>query len=210
MMSEVMAKQSGFYFDSSRCTGCKTCMLACKDFKDLPAEVNFRRVYEYAGGAWTEDEGAWREDVFAYYTSISCNHCADPACIKVCPTGAMHKRADGFVVVDETLCIGCKSCAMACPYGAPQYSAVKGHMTKCDGCYERVAAGLKPVCVGACPLRALDLGPVDVLRAEHGTLAEVAPLPPARYTHPSLVIKPNPKARPVGDRDGFLANPKEV
>lgn len=209
-MSTVMAKQYGFFIDSSRCTGCKTCMLACKDYKDLPPEINFRRVYEYAGGAWVAEGDTWRQDVFAYYTSIACNHCADPACIKVCPTGAMHKREDGFVVIDEDVCIGCKSCVLACPYGAPQFNAVKGHTTKCDGCYSRVADGMKPICVEACPLRALDFGPIDALRAEHGTLAAVAPLPSADYTSPSIVIKPNRKARPVGDRDGFLANPSEV
>jgi Fe-S-cluster-containing dehydrogenase component len=59
----------------------------------------------------------------------------------------MHKREDGFVVVDEDVCIGCRYCHMACPYGAPQYNAAKGHMTKCDGCHSRVADGKKPICV---------------------------------------------------------------
>lgn len=96
-----MTTQYGFFIDSSRCTGCKTCELACKDFKDLGPEVSFRRIYEYAGGDWQEDNGVWHQNVFAYYLSISCNHCDDPACTKVCPSGAMHKREDGFVVVDE-------------------------------------------------------------------------------------------------------------
>ncbi len=96
-----MTTQYGFFIDSSRCTGCKTCELACKDYKDLTPEVSFRRIYEYAGGDWQEDNGVWHQNVFAYYLSISCNHCEDPACTKVCPSGAMHKREDGFVVVDE-------------------------------------------------------------------------------------------------------------
>ncbi|HAY7190930.1 TPA: dimethyl sulfoxide reductase subunit B, partial [Shigella sonnei] len=95
-----MTTQYGFFIDSSRCTGWKTCELACKDFKDLGPEVSFRRIYEYAGGDWQEDNGVWHQNVFAYYLSISCNHCDDPACTKVCPSGAMHKREDGFVVVD--------------------------------------------------------------------------------------------------------------
>ncbi|ORG43810.1 dimethylsulfoxide reductase [Salmonella enterica subsp. enterica serovar Typhimurium] len=101
-----MTTQYGFFIDSSRCTGCKTCELACKDYKDLTPDVSFRRIYEYAGGDWQEDNGVWHQNVFAYYLSISCNHCEDPACTKVCPSGAMHKRDDGFVVVNEEVCIG--------------------------------------------------------------------------------------------------------
>ena len=203
--------QYGFYIDSARCTGCKTCELACKDYKDLTPDVSYRRIYEYAGGEWQPNGNTWQQNVFAYYLSIACNHCADPACTKVCPSGAMHKRdADGLVVVNEDICIGCKSCAMACPYGAPQYNAEKHHMTKCDGCHERVSQGKKPICVESCPLRALDFGPISELRAKYGALAEVAPLPPARYTVPSIVINPNPKAKPQGDTNGFLANPREV
>lgn len=73
-----MTTQYGFFIDSSRCTGCKTCELACKDYKDLTPEVSFRRIYEYAGGDWQEDNGVWHQNVFAYYLSISCNHCEDP------------------------------------------------------------------------------------------------------------------------------------
>ncbi|VDZ08371.1 oxidoreductase, membrane subunit [Escherichia coli] len=189
-----MTTQYGFFIDSSRCTGCKTCELACKDFKDLGPEVSFRRIYEYAGGDWQEDNGVWHQNVFAYYLSISCNHCDDPACTKVCPSGAMHKREDGFVVVDEDVCIGCRYCHMACPYGAPQYNAEKGHMTKCDGCYSRVAEGKQPICVESCPLRALEFGPIEELRQKHGTLAAVAPLPRAHFTKPNIVINLTPTA----------------
>ncbi len=204
-------KQYGFYFDSERCTGCKTCELACKDYKDLGTDVNFRRIYEYTGGNWSHlEDGCWHQDVFAYYMSISCNHCSDPACTKVCPTGAMHKNEDGFVIVNEEICIGCRYCHMACPYDAPQYDAQKGHMTKCDGCYSRVKAGQKPICVDACPLRALDFAPIDELRAKYGDQASIAPLPPAEITHPNLVVKPNKNSRPSGDTSGFLGNPREV
>lgn len=204
-------KQYGFYFDSSKCTGCKTCQMSCKDFKDLDTDRNFRRVYEYVGGNWTEQDGAFRQDVFAYYLSINCNHCDDPACVNVCPSGAMHKRQeDGFVVVNEDVCIGCKTCAMACPYGAPQYSEEKGHMTKCDGCYERVAQGLNPVCVDSCPLRALDFGPIEELRKKYGDNANCVPLPDSSITKPNLIVKLNPNAKLSNDRDGFLQNPREV
>ncbi|CAH5994513.1 Anaerobic dimethyl sulfoxide reductase chain B [Klebsiella variicola] len=84
-----MSTQYGFFIDSARCTGCKTCELACKDYKNLTPEVSFRRIYEYAGGDWQEDNGVWQQNVFAYYLSIACNHCEDPACTKVCPSGAM-------------------------------------------------------------------------------------------------------------------------
>lgn len=206
-----MSVQYGFYFDSDRCTGCKTCELACKDYKDLDTNVNFRRIYEYAGGDWQQQaNGCWQHNVFAYYLSISCNHCDNPACVSVCPTGAMHKTEDGFVIVNEAICIGCRYCHMACPYDAPQYDAMKGHMTKCDGCHSRIVEGKKPICVDACPLRALDFAPIDELRKTYGDLAAIAPLPSPEHTAPSLVIKTNKNARPTGDTTGFLANPREV
>ncbi|MTI15347.1 DMSO/selenate family reductase complex B subunit [Sansalvadorimonas verongulae] len=204
--------QLGFYVDTSKCTGCKTCQLSCKDDNQLPVGVNWRRVYEYGGGNWEENnDGTFSQDVFTYYASISCNHCARPACTKACPTGAMHKRPeDGLVLVDESVCVGCRYCEMACPYGAPQYSEEKKHMTKCDGCYDRLAQGLGPICVESCPLRALEFGPIEELRAKYGDRANVAPLPDPTLTHPSVVIGTCRHSRPSGDTTGAILNPTEV
>ena len=179
-----MTTQYGFFIDSSRCTGCKTCELACKDFKDLGPEVSFRRIYEYAGGDWQEDNGVWHQNVFAYYLSISCNHCDDPACTKVCPSGAMHKREDGFVVVDEDVCIGCRYCHMACPYGAPQYNAEKGHMTKCDGCFRASPRGNNPYVSN--PARCVHLSSVQLKSCARST----ALLLPSRHCRARISQNP--------------------
>ncbi|MCU0952170.1 MAG: dimethylsulfoxide reductase subunit B [Burkholderiaceae bacterium] len=198
--------QLGFYVDVAKCTGCKTCQVACKDKNGLPVGINFRRVAEYAGGQWKQLEpGVWQQDVFAYYTSISCNHCADPACVTVCPTGAHAKRKeDGLVLIDSAQCIGCKRCAKACPYGAPQYNPATQKMMKCDGCVDRLAQGQNPTCVDACPQRAIEFGDIEQLRRKYGKGAAIAPLPDPKRTRPSLVIKAPRNARPVGDTRGSV------
>ncbi len=204
--------QYGFYFDGSRCTGCKTCTMACKDYYDIGTDRDWRRVYEYGGGDWQQNaDGSWQPDVYSYYMSISCNHCEEPACAQACPTGAMHKRPqDGLVAVNQDRCIGCQYCSMACPYGAPQYDAKNNVMSKCHGCFERVEQGKQPVCVQACPLRVLDFGPIDELRAKYGDEASIAPLPSASITKPNLVVTPNARARKSGDTSGKVMNVREV
>lgn len=201
--------QLGFFVDLSKCTGCKTCQVACKDKNNLEVGRNFRRVSEYAGGDWKEVHGAWQQDVFAYYVSIACNHCAKPACVEVCPKGALAKRADnGLVLIDQQKCIGCRDCEDACPFDAPQYNRAIRRMTKCDGCIDRISAGAQPSCVDACPQRAIEFGDVAELRRQHGSLAAVAPLADAATTLPSLVLKPSRNSRPVGDTRGTVYPPK--
>jgi anaerobic dimethyl sulfoxide reductase subunit B (iron-sulfur subunit) len=148
--------------------------------------------------------------VWAYYTSMNCNHCEDPACVKVCPTGAMHQDENGFVSVDHDRCVGCKYCAMACPYNAPSFDGEMGQMRKCDGCAGRVAAGENPICVDACPLYALDFGPTEEMRERHGESVWSAPLPDPSITRPTTIFKGSEVSREGGTYEGELMNPKEV
>lgn len=202
--------QFGFMIDESRCVGCRTCQMACKDYKDSPIGVNFRRVYEYEGGAFNIDKNGviLSNDIFAYYATISCNHCDDPECMKACPTGAMMKTRYGIVMVDERSCVGCQACGMACPYGSPQFNKHSGHMNKCDGCIDRLDAGLEPICVGSCPFRALECGDINELREKHGSLSDTAPLPNKDATKPNLVIIPEKNSKPNGDKSGVMHFPQ--
>ena len=148
----------GFYFDGNRCSGCKTCIIACKDFKELPVGINFRRVFSMETGTYPTAQ--------AYHYSMACNHCETPACVVNCPSGAMHKGDDGTVQHDDEICIGCQTCASVCPFGIPQYRPEDGKMDKCDGC---VACGKtpedEPHCVATCPTKALHFGPLEEMEA---------------------------------------------
>lgn len=202
-----MTKQYGFVVDVSRCTGCRTCAVACKDAHNLPVGLNLRRVLEEASGSWRQDRmtGAWHQDVRAWYVSIACNHCENPACVKVCPTKAHYKRAeDGLVVIDRDKCIGCGMCAKACPYGAPQLDTVAKKMTKCDACQDRLAKGLNPVCVDSCPQRAIEFGDMSELLKKHSDRKHIAPLPDPSVTKPNLLVKAPRNAKPVGDKSGTV------
>ncbi len=197
-----MARQLGFYLDSSACVGCKVCQVACKDKNDLPVGLLWRRVVQYEGGEWvshpTRKELRIPTGIFAYSLSISCNHCEKAACVDVCPTGAMSKGSDGVVKVDQGECIGCRNCEQACPYEAPQFDERAGKMTKCNFCEDLISEGQNPACVDACVMRALKFGEMEELRARYGAVNEIEPLPSAEITKPSLVITPHRHAQVSG------------
>lgn len=199
-----------FYFDSSSCSGCKACQVACKDKNNLPVGILWRRVYEVTGGGWTRRGDAWLSTVFAYNVSLACNHCERPICVEVCPAGAYTKRADGIVLLDSNRCLGCQYCAWACPYGAPQYDERTGRMSKCNFCVDNLEAGQPPACVAACPLRALDFGDRAELEARYGSLDVIYPLPEAALTEPALVLTPHREAGRTASEPAGIANREEV
>lgn len=206
-----MAQQYAFYFDSTRCTGCRTCEMACNDYNDLTDSISYRKVYDVEGGGFeVAEDGTCTTTSYVYHVSLGCQHCNDPACTQVCPTGAMHKDPEtGLVSVDSAKCIGCGYCHMACPYNVPTVDRSKGHSVKCDGCASRVAEGKNPICVDACPLRALEFGPLEDISGM-GEQAAIAPLPEPHFTGPNLFILVCDDARPSGDPDAKVANPLEV
>jgi len=203
-----MAVRYAFRFDQTACSGCKACQAACKDRHGLPVGVLWRRVYEVAGGGWRRDGEAWRTDAFAFNLSLACNHCAEPVCAEVCPTGAVARRGDGLVLIDRERCVGCRYCAWACPYGAPQYDESAGTMTKCDLCGEDLAAGRPPACVAACPMRVLDLVRIEGDEPAHGS--GTFPLPDPALTEPGLVVVPHRDAARAAAPSARVANDEEV
>ena len=138
-----------FDLDMDKCVACGACAVACMDQNDLrpqDGEELFRTVGVVEPLPGGKELG---------FLSLGCMHCADAPCITACPTGCLRKDALGLTVYDNSLCIGCHSCAMACPFGIPRFSPKDGKMLKCDGCYARVENGMQPACVRACAFGAL-------------------------------------------------------
>lgn len=204
-------KQFGFHINLQNCSGCKACQIACRDRNDSNVGVLWRRVYEISGGEWQNDGDVPVDNTFSYFMSSSCQHCTDPACVPVCPTGALHKRdEDGLVVVDANACVGCRYCEWACPYGAPQFNAASGTMSKCDGCYDLVAAGKPPVCVASCQMRVLEYGDIEELRAKYGNNSDVFPLPDPSLTHPNIIFTLHRDAVASDSESATILNAEEV
>jgi anaerobic dimethyl sulfoxide reductase subunit B len=169
-------RQLGFLIDAARCVNCKTCEIACQDFHNLA--VRLRRVRTFEHGSFPE--------VRVYNFSMSCNHCAAPLCVTHCPAKAYTKRVlDGIVVHDPDRCIGCRYCTWVCPYGAPQYDAVEGRVRKCNLCVEEIDAGREPACVAACPLRAIEVAPLDEIVLRPGVSIAGGDLPDSEHTNPA-------------------------
>ncbi len=159
--------QYAFSFDVARCSGCFACVVACQDQNDLVAGemVAFRHVTKHEAGAHPE--------AHIVHLSLSCQHCGDAACIVVCPMRAISRRAsDGAVLVDRDLCVGCHSCELACPFGAPKFPE-DGKMAKCDMCYVRREQGMTPACVRVCAVQALACGPIEELSEQKAERASV-------------------------------------
>ena len=176
--------------DVGACIGCRRCMWACKEENNTPDAISplWIEAFEVksdvsvtghpspadlktgATTSYTQSPlpGRW-------YITAHCNHCANPPCVKVCPTGATHREADGLVLMDYTKCIGCRLCVVACPYSARRFNWWQGAVPsdkvnplvpvrpvgvveKCTFCVHRTRRGQLPRCVEVCPVRAKHFG----------------------------------------------------
>ncbi|MCB0035828.1 MAG: 4Fe-4S dicluster domain-containing protein [Anaerolineales bacterium] len=145
-----------FLLDIGRCIGCQACVAACKTGNELPLGTQYIRINEQTRGTFPDLQGSFQNQ--------RCYHCADAACVAVCPTGALYKE-DGLTRVNADACSGCEYCVTACPFSIPRMSNEK-RVSKCDGCAAVVKAGGRPWCVKTCPSNALMYGEREEIIAE--------------------------------------------
>lgn len=165
-------KRLGLVIDLDICVGCHACAVNCKEWNTggYHAPLTDRDPYGAdPSGVWlnrihTFEAGSGADSRVVHFPK-SCLHCDDPPCVTVCPTGSSYKRSeDGIVLVDESMCIGCKLCSWACPYGAREYDADAGVMKKCTLCIDRIynenleETARVPACVATCPASARHFG----------------------------------------------------
>ena len=143
----------GFVVDNRKCIGCHACSTACKSENDVPLGVNRTWVKSVEVGQYP--------DVRRNFQVTRCNHCANPPCVRICPTGAMYQRDDGIVEFNSDSCIGCKACMQACPYDAIHIDPESKTAAKCHFCSHRLDIGLEPACVVVCPEHAIVSGDMD-------------------------------------------------
>ena len=173
-------KQHGFFFNADNCIACHACEAACSEKNDNPAHIAFRSVGFVEGGSYPNTQ---RINI-----SMACNHCDNPVCLKGCPTRAYTKFAEyGAVLQDPDICFGCGYCTWVCPYNAPQLDPIKGQVSKCNMCVDRLEVGLKPACVSACLGKALDFGVIEnIPEGRSQGKIDIPGFPRTDITHPNV------------------------
>ncbi|MFC1862965.1 4Fe-4S dicluster domain-containing protein [Thermodesulfobacteriota bacterium] len=169
-----MAKRYGMVIDLNRCIGCDACTIACRQIKGTTKGILYAKIIKYEIGKYP--------DARLGFLPLLCMHCSKPPCAEVCPEEAIVKCDDGIVITDPKKCIGCRSCVIACPYGALDSFKAKqtyfkgtrtvfevvhekdrlpGKVEKCDLCMDRLMEGKEPACVAACPGDARIIGDLN-------------------------------------------------
>ena len=186
------AQQELAYFtDTSICSGCKSCEMACKQWNQIESEPirwsgdSYDNTFDLSAKNWRhvkfierfpeenpanrpapktidgllkeQKSGEWR------FLSDQCKHCQTSPCHEACPTGAIMRNEFGGVYYQTDICMGCRMCMAACPFGVPEVSPETGHSMKCAECYDRLRDGLTPACQLACPTGAIEFGPREAM-----------------------------------------------
>lgn len=162
--------------DVTKCIGCEECVAACKKVNQTGADESWRwqdQIDSLSATRWT----TIAKQPGNHYVRKQCRHCLEPACVSVCPVGAMQKTPEGPVIYDSKKCLGCRYCMMSCPYGIPRYTWEQpvAYVRKCVMCYEKIKSGelKQPACTAACPKQATIYGERSQLLAEaHGRIAQ--------------------------------------
>ncbi len=174
--------QTRFHFHMDLCVGCHACEVACAEQNGLPAHTQWRRVGEVQSGTFPDTQN--------YFLSSACNHCLDAECAKGCPVDAYEINDKGIVIHKDDVCIGCGYCTWNCPYSVPVLQEDRRIVTKCDMCSNRLADGLDPACVQACPVGAIEIEtiPVEQIFEEHMESGIGPDMPSPGITIPSTKI----------------------
>jgi formate dehydrogenase iron-sulfur subunit len=156
--------------DTSKCTGCRGCQVACKEWNDLPATDttnwgSYENPPDLSGSTWTRiafREVASETGVKWLFLKEGCMHCTQAACVEVCPTAALQYSDMGFVSFNRDACNGCGYCAEFCPFQIPRLETNaltgQGKATKCTLCQDRVTNDMVPACAKTCPANAIHFG----------------------------------------------------
>jgi formate dehydrogenase iron-sulfur subunit len=199
-------QQYAFEVDLDRCSGCKSCVVACHSLNGLDENETWRDVGLLIGGS--------RAAPVMQHVTAACHHCLQPACMIACPVNAYEKDpVTGIVKHLDDQCFGCQYCTMACPYEVPKYHPGKGIVRKCDMCSSRLAVGEPPACVQSCPHQAITIRVVDVTQvvedAETSAFLPAAPDP--QITLPTTTYKTaRPFPRNLLPADYFRVNPQHA
>jgi formate dehydrogenase iron-sulfur subunit len=161
--------------DVSKCIGCKACQVACSEWNELEEEVgvntgSYDNPHDLTADAWTvmrftEWDNPETGDLEWLIRKDGCMHCADPGCLKACPSpGAIVQYTNGIVDFVSDHCIGCGYCVKGCPFNVPRISAETHKAKKCSLCSDRVAVGQGPACAKACPTQAIVFGTKEQMK----------------------------------------------
>lgn len=175
MPKEEKVKKYGMAVDVRKCVGCMSCTISCKMENSIPFGV-FR--------SWVNmtEKGKYPQ-VKRFFLPRLCNHCEKAPCVQVCPVKATYKREDGLVVIDESRCIGCGYCVVACPYHARFMSPSKKVADKCSFCQHQLDRGGEPACVRNCMGKARIFGD---LNDPHSEVSQLIANNPSQALRPEL------------------------